>query len=122
MIFGVLGTPSEEDMGFIDNHRSVEYLKSLPHTPSTSLHMLYPTANPLAVDLLQKMLVFDPRKRIGVDDALAHEYLSHLYNPAMDQPTNGAINLAIDEEMGVDAIREKIWEEMLYHHLDDHLV
>lgn len=33
-------------------------------------------ANPLAIDLLNKLLEFDPAKRITVEEALAHPYLS----------------------------------------------
>jgi serine/threonine protein kinase len=65
MIFSVLGTPSEEDLGFIDNPRALKYIKSLPYTPSIPPHMLYPSVNPLAVNLLLQMLAFDPRKRLG---------------------------------------------------------
>ena len=35
--------------------------------------------NPLAVDLIKKMLTFDPKKRITVDEALKHEYLNKLH-------------------------------------------
>ena len=37
-------------------------------------------ANPLALDLLDKMLVFNPHKRVSVDEALAHPYLKTLHN------------------------------------------
>ena len=36
---------------------------------------LFPNANPLAVDFLTRTLTFDPKKRITVEQALAHPYL-----------------------------------------------
>ncbi|XP_078168863.1 mitogen-activated protein kinase 4-like [Carex rostrata] len=114
-IFSVLGTPSKEDMNFIDNPRSLMYITSLPYTPNVPLQRLYPMANPLAIDLLQRMLVLDPSKRIRVDEALRHPYISNLYDPAMDHPSNVVIDLAIDEKMGIEVLREKIWQEALYH-------
>lgn len=33
-------------------------------------------ANPMAIDLLNKLLEFDPSKRINVEEALSHPYLS----------------------------------------------
>ena len=38
-----------------------------------------------ALDLLEKMLVFDPRKRIDATQALAHEYLAPYHDPS-DEP------------------------------------
>lgn len=38
-----------------------------------------------AIDLLSKMLVFNPANRISVEDALAHPYLKALHNPK-DEP------------------------------------
>lgn len=38
-----------------------------------------------AIDLLERMLVFDPKKRITATDALAHEYLAPYHDPT-DEP------------------------------------
>ena len=38
-----------------------------------------------AVDLLERMLVFDPNKRITATEALEHDYLLHYHDP-MDEP------------------------------------
>lgn len=38
-----------------------------------------------AVDLLERMLVFDPKKRITATNALAHEYLAPYHDPS-DEP------------------------------------
>ena len=36
----------------------------------------------IALDLLDKMLSFNPNKRISVEEALAHPYLEQYYDPA----------------------------------------
>lgn len=36
---------------------------------------------PAALDLLDKMLTFNPHKRIEVEQALAHPYLEQYYDP-----------------------------------------
>lgn len=38
-----------------------------------------------AVDLLERMLVFDPKKRITATNALSHEYLAPYHDPS-DEP------------------------------------
>jgi mitogen-activated protein kinase 1/3 len=42
---------------------------------------LYPSADPRALDLLDKMLTFNPNKRIGIEEALAHPYMEQYYDP-----------------------------------------
>ena len=43
--------------------------------PAQDFAKLYKSSPPAAVDLLRSMLVFNPAKRISVEDALSHEFL-----------------------------------------------
>jgi len=116
LIVNVLGTMDDADLSFIDNPKARKYIKSLPFTPAIPLSAMYPNANPLAIDLLQKMLVFDPSKRISVTEALQHPYMSPLYDPSANPPAQVPTDLEIDEGLGEDVIRELMWREMLYYH------
>ena len=49
-------------------------------------HTLFTNANPDALDLLDKMLAFDPSSRISVEEALEHRYL-HIWHDASDEPS-----------------------------------
>ena len=49
------------------------------HVPLTSRALF------VAVDLLEQMLVFDPKKRITAGEALSHSYLAPYHDPA-DEP------------------------------------
>lgn len=116
LIINILGSQSEADLQFIDNPKARRYIKSLPYSPRIPLARLYPGANPLAIDLLQRMLIFDPSKRISVREALQHPYMSALYNPSSNPPAQVPIDLDIDEDLGEDMIREMMWREMLHYH------
>lgn len=116
LIINVLGTMDDDDISFIDNPKARKFIKTLPYTPGIPLGNLYPHANPLAIDLLQKMLVFDPSKRISVTEALQHPYMSPLYDPSANPPAQVPIDLDIDEDLEEDTIRELMWQEMLYYH------
>lgn len=57
------------------------YLQSLPFKPKVPWVRLFPNADSRALDLLDKMLTFNPNNRISVEEALAHPYLEQYYDP-----------------------------------------
>ncbi|CAN1818488.1 Mitogen-activated protein kinase homolog NTF3 [Linum perenne] len=117
LIINILGSQREEDLEFIDNAKAKKFIKSLPYSTGTTFSHLYSNAHPLAIDLLRKMLIFDPSKRITVIEALQHPYLSPLYDPNCNPPAQLLVDdLEIDEELGEEMIRETMWKEMLHYH------
>jgi hypothetical protein len=54
LILDVLGTPSLDDFYAISSTRSRDYLRALPFKKKRPFSAIYPNANPLAVDLLEK--------------------------------------------------------------------
>lgn len=84
-ILHYLGTPSESTLSRIGSPRAQEYVRNLPYMSKVSFQQLFPRANPDALDLLDRMLAFDPSQRIGVEDALEHRYLA-IWHDASDEP------------------------------------
>ena len=84
-ILHYLGTPSEDTLRRVGSPRAQEYIRSLPIKPRIPFQTLYPSANPEAIDLLSKMLAFDPAKRISCEQALNHPYLAVWHDP-QDEP------------------------------------
>lgn len=116
LIINILGSPKEADIEFIANGKARNYIKAMPFSRGIRLSHLYPHAEPLALDLLQKMLVFDPTKRITVDEALQHPYMSGLYDPRFNPPVEVPLTLDIDDSLTEPKIREMMLNEMLYYH------
>lgn len=85
VIIDILGTPSDADCWFIRKRPALKAVQAMGQRAPVSFHKLFPHANPQAIDLLQKMLAFDPAKRITVTDALAHPYLADYHFPD-DEP------------------------------------
>ena len=54
--------------------------------PKVAFQRLFSNANPDALDLLDRMLAFDPSSRISVEEALEHRYL-HIWHDASDEPS-----------------------------------
>ena len=63
-------------------NQAQEYIRSLPIKPRIPFANLYPQANPLALDLLSRLLTFDPARRITCEEALNHPYLSVWHDPS----------------------------------------
>lgn len=77
LIIRDLGYPSFEDLSWITNPRALNYVHTLTRFSGRRnvLHGLSPSADNEAVDLLSKMLMWNPHKRISVDEAFKHPYL-----------------------------------------------
>ncbi|OAL63148.1 hypothetical protein A7C99_5537 [Trichophyton rubrum] len=84
-ILHYLGTPTEETLCRIGSPRAQEYVRNLPYMHKQPFARLFPNANPDALDLLDRMLAFDPSSRISVEEALEHRYL-HIWHDASDEP------------------------------------
>jgi mitogen-activated protein kinase 1/3 len=63
----VLGSPSEEDVAFISHESAKKVIREMGNRPKLPLRKHFPECTPLALDLLERMLVFNPEKRITVD-------------------------------------------------------
>lgn len=79
LIFSALGTPSEEEWPEIKELPG--YKLDFPVRPKHSLSILFGAAGPDAVNLLEKMLTYNPRERPTIKEVLEHEYFKNLPPP-----------------------------------------
>ncbi|XP_043689659.1 mitogen-activated protein kinase homolog MMK2 [Telopea speciosissima] len=80
LITELLGSPDDSSLGFLRSDNARRYVRQLPQYPKQQFSARFPSMSPGAIDLLEKMLVFDPNKRITVDEALHHPYVSSLHD------------------------------------------
>ncbi len=62
--------------------------------------VMFPDASHLAIDLMEKMLQFNPERRITVEQALAHPYLAQMHDPASELSAPGEPLLVLAPCMG----------------------
>uniref|UniRef100_A0A7S1KT74 Protein kinase domain-containing protein n=1 Tax=Percolomonas cosmopolitus TaxID=63605 RepID=A0A7S1KT74_9EUKA len=77
-IHNVLGTPSEKMLSKFRKHASAHMDFNFPKKKGTGLRKLLPKASPECLDLLEKMLAYNPDDRITSRQALRHPYFKEL--------------------------------------------
>lgn len=75
-IINLIGTPTDEDMSFIGNESAKRYIKKLPYSQKKDFRKMFPLGSDLCIDLLYKLLVFNPNKRFSVFQALEHKWFA----------------------------------------------
>ena len=111
-ILGILGSPSPEDLNCIINEKARSYLQSLPFKPKIPWTRLYPNAHSQALDLLEKMLTFNPNRRIKVEEALAHPYLEQYYDPQDEPVAQEPFRFDMElDDLPKETLKQLIWEE-----------
>ncbi|XP_032502053.1 mitogen-activated protein kinase 11 isoform X2 [Phocoena sinus] len=112
-IMEVVGTPSPEVLAKISSEHARTYIQSLPHMPQKDLRSIFHGANPLAVDLLGRMLVLDSDQRVSAAEALAHAYFSQYHDPE-DEPEAEPYDESIEaKERTVEEWKELTYQEVL---------
>ncbi|RAK90018.1 MAP kinase SakA [Aspergillus costaricaensis CBS 115574] len=85
LITDALGNPPDEVIERICTKAALNIVKSLPERQPAPWATLFPDSDEDAIDLLAKMLIFDPDKRISAAKALEHPYLGVYHDPT-DEP------------------------------------
>jgi serine/threonine protein kinase len=88
-----LGSPAEDsDLAFIESKNAVEYIKAFEKKemryPRIKWSDMFPTLPSDALDLLDKALHFNPKKRLTVSEALSHPWLSDYHNAAEERDSS----------------------------------
>lgn len=98
-----------EDYYGIKSRRAREYIRSLPFKKKIPWKAMFPKTNDLALDLLERLLAFNPVKRITVEEALKHPYLEPYHDPD-DEPTADPIP---EEFFDFDKNKDNLTKEQL---------
>jgi p38 MAP kinase len=90
--------------------QTLRFVQSLPKRQRVPFSEKLRCNDESALDLLEKMLVFDPRKRINATECLSHEYVAPYHDPT-DEPVaaekfDWSFN---DADLPVDT-----WKVMMY--------
>ncbi|KAJ1604463.1 putative mitogen-activated protein kinase 2 [Cryptosporidium canis] len=97
MIFNILGSPSDEDIEVLEKDDAKRYIRIFSKRSGIDLQTRFPGASPQSIDLLKKMLVFNPNKRVTVDEALNHPLFKNIRNEVLEVISHDKISLPFDD-------------------------
>eukprot|EP01070_Trichotokara_eunicae_P004380 Trichotokara_eunicae@DN391_c0_g1_i1.p1 len=118
MIFSVIGTPSDEDVSAIGKDDARKYIRIFEKKEPCNLEKKFPGASSDAVDLLRRILKFNPTKRVSVEDALSHPYFSDLRAAENEHLAASKVRLPFDDWASMDApqLRVAFLKEVQRYH------
>ncbi|KAK6146784.1 hypothetical protein DH2020_020653 [Rehmannia glutinosa] len=127
LITDLLGSPTSETISRIRNEKARRYLSSMRKKSRVPLSHKFPSIDPLALRLLERLLAFDPKDRPSAEEALADPYFYGLAN-VEDEPSTQPISkfdfVFERRKLTKDDVRELIYREILEYHpemLDEYL-
>ncbi|KAL3670032.1 hypothetical protein V7S43_005402 [Phytophthora oleae] len=124
LIIKFLGTPKQEDISFVKNTKALRFLTKLAISKPKKWRDVFAgsgaenAVSSEAMDLLSKMLMFNPEKRISVDAALRHPYLATFFDEsdlALSKPFDFSFDLA-DDQLSKDALIDLLCEDIEQFH------
>ncbi|KAL1543889.1 Mitogen-activated protein kinase mmk1 [Salvia divinorum] len=120
LLMELIGTPSEAELGLL-NENAKRYIRQLPPYSRQSFTDKFPHVHPLAIDLIEKMLTFDPRQRLTVEGALEHPYLNSLHDISDEPVCATPFNFDFEQHaLTEEQMKELIYREALAYNPEYH--
>lgn len=113
LMIDLLGSPTAEDFRQIVNPSARKFMDSLPKKSKGSFDDIFRSYDSDEVDLLRRMLTWNPEARITVDDVLKHRFLAELHDP-FDEPVSVAMSSFDFEKPSVTTkeLKDLLWKEI----------
>jgi mitogen-activated protein kinase 1/3 len=115
MIFNIMGTPQDDmDVSFISDQQAEDYIQIFASKSGSGLHDKYPNSSAEAIDLLSKMLTFNPYFRVSIDECLNHPFFASVRDLDKEVTASKEIAFAFESEgdLSEARLRELILEEV----------
>ncbi|KAH9581990.1 Protein kinase domain [Trypanosoma melophagium] len=114
LIISVLGEPTAEDIAATNSQFAEAMLRDIRRSQVTTFAELLPKASPDALDLVEKLMRFNPNARLTAEQALEHPYVA-AFHKAQDEPVApGPITISLpdDTRFTMQEYRERLYQEI----------
>lgn len=119
IITDLLGKPSADTIAGVRNDKARKFLTDMRRKQAVRFADKFVNADPLALELLQKLLAFDPKDRPTAEEALAHPYFKGMAKVDREPSCVPISKLEFEFErrrLTKEDIRELIFREILEYH------
>lgn len=115
LILEVTGEPTQEEIAATNSPFVETMLRGIRRVEKRSLSKIIPQASPEAIDLLGRMLRFNPLERITAEEALQHPYVVRFTKERLQPVAPGPILVSLpdDERYSVSEYRAQLYKELL---------
>lgn len=114
VILEFTGKPTQEDIESTGSDMAGSILESLSPPVKKPVKEKFPNVSPEALDLLTKLLAFNPSKRPTAEETLEHPYLADFHNPNDEPVAPKLITVNIDDnrKASIREYRDELYKEI----------
>ncbi|KAM5288761.1 mitogen-activated protein kinase 12 isoform 4-T4 [Ctenodactylus gundi] len=112
-IMKVTGTPPTEFVQKLQSAEAKNYMEGLPELEKKDFASILTNASPMAVNLLEKMLVLDAEQRVTAAEALAHPYFESLHDTEDESKAQKYDDSFDDVDRTLDEWKRVTYKEVL---------
>lgn len=115
LILEVIGKPSSEDVKAINSQNAASIISSISIKNKRSFASFFKDTNPVTLDFLQRCLQFNPEKRMSIDEALAHPFVSSFRDEKEETVVLKPVQIQIDDnrKLSIKEYREALYNDIV---------
>jgi mitogen-activated protein kinase 15 len=113
-VLKVTGMPTQEDIDSMMSPHCSKIFATIPPTKKVSLDSIFPTASDDAIDLMKRLMRFNPSDRLTVEEALEHSYVAQFHNIDNEPVCKKTITIPINDnkKFSIKEYRLKIYTDI----------
>ncbi|TKR65042.1 hypothetical protein L596_025506 [Steinernema carpocapsae] len=110
-IMNTIARPSKSDIDSIGSHYAASVLEKMPKSPKRTLELMLSGAEPSAIELVTRLLIFAPHKRLTVEYCLCHPYVLQFHHAAEEPALTYDVTLPLPDhiQLSIDDYRNELY-------------